>query len=120
MDDENIAAIADTCWYSATYNVCDYTETCTAIVNVDGTDYIAACDDLEAYFLNGEEYEGEDADEENTEETTEENTEENTEETTEEATEETTEENTEEATEETTEETTVEMIVAQSMRGHTL
>jgi len=115
MDDENIAAIAETCWYSATYNVCDDTETCTAIVTVDGTDYIAACDDLEDYFLDGEEYEGEDNTEENTEETTEENTEETTEENTEEATEETTEENTEEATEETADDT--EMIVAFGLRG---
>ena len=90
MDDPDIAAIADFCYYTYSYDICNDVEVqCLGVVEVDGTDYIDTCENLSTIFLGGEDYEPED----DTEETTEEDT-------TEETTEETTDENADDATEE--------------------
>lgn len=106
LADPEIAAIADFCYFTSSYDVCNDVELeCLAVVTVGGVDHVGTCDYLQELLLGDNTT---DETEENTEEATEENTEEVTEETTEEATEETTEEATEENTEETTEENTEE------------
>lgn len=43
MDDPDIAAFADFCYYRYCYNMCTDEEMCTVVLTVDGEDYVTSC-----------------------------------------------------------------------------
>lgn len=46
MDDEDVAAFADFCYFHHSYNVCEDVEMCNAVLTVDGVDYAGTCEEM--------------------------------------------------------------------------